>query len=425
MEIQVYYDQVTEVIATSDPEVAFKGVDVAVLLGGFPRLQGMQRRDLVGKNVPIMAEHGAALAKCAKKSVRVLVVANPACTNCLVVSRSYVVSAAAPSIPRSHFSSLARLDQDRLSAMVAEEVSSKISRAVVSDVSGRISTASPPTTTPTPTTAREQPAPPSRVEIRGTYLWGNHSPTMWPDVSRAEAKVKGRWVPINSALRHRVRTGAAEESSHQIHAAGESLEETRWREWVSRSLVPAVRNRGTRVIEARGKSSAMSAANAIANHLRDWLSSPAAAAPAASAATVRDENENSRRDGTQNKEDGGDEARGEEAREKEEEEEEEREGGEREKDEKQKDEKEKNEKDGAAVAGVGVSMGVFSDGNPYGVPDGLVFSFPVDCGEGRHRVLEGFCPDREMLEASTQELLEEREEAFETLRESGLLGPGY
>ena len=144
-------------------------------------------------------------------------------------------------------------------------------------------------------------------------------------------------------------------------------------------------HRGTRVIEARGKSSAMSAANAIANHLRDWLSSPAAAAPAASAATVRDENENSRRDGTQNKEDGGDEARGEEAREKEEEEEEEREGGEIEKDEKQKDEKEKNEKDGAAVAGVGVSMGVFSDGNPYGVPDGLVFSFPVDCGEGAVR----------------------------------------
>ncbi|CAM9709999.1 unnamed protein product, partial [Laminaria digitata] len=287
MEIRdCYSDLVTEVIATSDPEVAFKGADVVVLLGGFPRLQGMQRRDLVAKNVPIMADHGAALANCAKKSVRVLVVANPACTNCLVASAS------APSIPRSQFSSLARLDQDRLSAMVAEEISSKNSPAVVG----------------------EQPVPPSRVEVRGAYLWGNHSPTMCPDVSHAEAKVDGRWVPVDRALRRRDGKDAAEESPRQDDSLKGGLQETLWREWVSTTLVPAVRNRGTRVIEARGKSSAMSAANSIANHLRDWLSPPAAAS--------------------------------------------------------------------AAAAVAGVSMGVFSDGNPYGVLDGLVCSFPVECSEG-------------------------------------------
>ncbi|CAN0109871.1 unnamed protein product, partial [Ectocarpus fasciculatus] len=104
------------VVATSDPEVAFKGANVAVLLGGFPRLPGMERRDLIAKNVPIMAEHGRALAKCAKDGVRVLVVANPACTNCLIAATS------APSIPCGHFSSLARLDQDRLSAMLAAKL---------------------------------------------------------------------------------------------------------------------------------------------------------------------------------------------------------------------------------------------------------------------------------------------------------------
>eukprot|EP00903_Cladosiphon_okamuranus_P020554 g18866.t1 len=312
---------VTEVVTTCDPEVAFEGADVAVLLGGFPRLPGMERRDLIAKNVPIMAEHGRALAKCASRGVRVLVVANPACTNCLIASIS------APSIPRSHFSSLARLDQDRLSAMLAEEFSAQKFTVAASHHRDH-----------------QQPVDlnlaPSRVAVRGAYLWGNHSPTMWPDVSRVELKAGGRWVPIEEGAalkRGGVKNPAAATDGEMDTAAAA------WREWVQKTLVPAVRDRGARVIEARGKSSALSAANAIANHLKDWLSCPAG-------------------------------------------------------------------------AGGGVSMGVFSDGNPYGVPDGLVCSFPVECGEGRHRILEGFHPDRAMLEASARELVDERREALETLR---------
>ena len=105
--------------------------------------------------------------------------------------------------------------------MVAEEISSKISPAVVS----------------------EQPVPPSRLEVRGAYLWGNHSPTMWPDVARAEVKVGGRWVPVDSTLRRRVGKDAAGEQPRQADVLEGGLEETRWREWVSTSLVPAVRDR--------------------------------------------------------------------------------------------------------------------------------------------------------------------------------------
>eukprot|EP00752_Nemacystus_decipiens_P003813 g3508.t2 len=320
--VDCYSELVTEVVTTCDPEVVFEGADVAVLLGGFPRLPGMERRDLIAKNVPIMAEHGRALAKCASDGVRVLVVANPACTNCLIASIS------APSIPRSHFSSLARLDQDRMSAMLADEVSSEAAAAASS---GHQHHQEPINLAAT------------RVAVRGAYLWGNHSPTMWPDVSRAEVKAGGRWVPIEDeavtkrgGIRDSVGATAAE-----LDAATAA-----WSEWVRETLVPAVRERGTRVIEARGKSSALSAANAIANHLRDWLLRPSGASG-------------------------------------------------------------------------GVSMGVFSDGNPYGVPDGLFFSFPVECGEGRHRILAGFQPDDAMLEASARELLDERREALETLRESG------
>ncbi|CBJ32518.1 conserved unknown protein [Ectocarpus siliculosus] len=363
MEIQdCNSDLVTEVVATSDPEVAFKGADVAVLLGGFPRLPGMERRDLIAKNVPIMAEHGRALAKCAKDGVRVLVVANPACTNCLMVTERKIspvlmndeAATSAPSIPRSHFSSLARLDQDRLSAMLAENLCSEetleqTSGGARTPLSGDVSL---PQQEP-----ERQHAVRTRQDrnilqlegpgVRGVYVWGNHSPTMWPDVSGAEAKIDGRWVPLQTALQ---RDGGLPNGTGLLSPAREDGTapdlDSAWHDWISETLVPAVRERGTKVIEARGKSSALSAANAIANHLKDWLHSSTSGTHA------------------------------------------------------------------------GVSMGVFSDGNPYGVPDDVVFSFPVECGEGRHRILNGFRPDMAMLDESAKELLEERREALETLRES-------
>ncbi|CAM9306912.1 unnamed protein product [Ectocarpus sp. 12 AP-2014] len=339
MEIQdCNSDLVTEVVATSDPEVAFKGADVAVLLGGFPRLPGMERRDLIAKNVPIMAEHGRALMKCAKDGVRVLVVANPACTNCLVAATS------APSIPRSHFSSLARLDQDRLSAMLAEKLCSE---DTLEQISGGARTQEPERQHAVRTRQDRNILQLEGPGIRGVYVWGNHSPTMWPDVSGAEAKIGGRWVPLQTALqRHgRLPNGTGLLSPAREDGMAPDLDSA-WRDWTSETLVPAVRERGTKVIEARGKSSALSAANAIANHLKDWLHSSTSGTHA------------------------------------------------------------------------GVSMGVFSDGNPYGVPDDVVFSFPVECGEGRHRILHGFRPDMAMLDESAKELVEERREALETLRES-------
>ncbi|CAM9490321.1 unnamed protein product [Ectocarpus sp. 6 AP-2014] len=338
MEIQdCNSDLVTEVVATSDPEVAFKGADVAVLLGGFPRLPGMERRDLIAKNVPIMAEHGRALAKCAKDGVRVLVVANPACTNCLMAATS------APSIPRSHFSSLARLDQDRLSAMLAENLCSE---ETLEQTSGGARTQEPERQHAIRTRQDGNILQLEGPGVRGVYVWGNHSPTMWPDVSGAEAKIDGRWVPLQTALqRHGRLNGTGLLSPAREDGTASDLDSA-WRDWISETLVPAVRERGTKVIEARGKSSALSAANAIANHLKDWLHCSTSGTHA------------------------------------------------------------------------GVSMGVFSDGNPYGVPDDVVFSFPVECGEGRHRILHGFRPDMAMLDESAKELLEERREALETLQES-------
>lgn len=105
--------------------------------------------------------------------------------------------------------------------MVAEEISSKISPAAVS----------------------EQAVPASRIEVRGVYLWGNHSPTMWPDISLAEAKIDGRWVPVDSSLRRQNGENAAEEPTRQADTLEGGFEETRWREWVSTTLVPAVRDR--------------------------------------------------------------------------------------------------------------------------------------------------------------------------------------
>ncbi|CAM9427744.1 unnamed protein product [Scytosiphon promiscuus] len=346
MEIQdCYSDLVTEVVTTSDPEVAFEGADVAVLLGGFPRLPGMDRRDLIARNVPIMVEHGKALAKCAKEEVRVLVVANPACTNCLIASMS------ASSIPRCQFSSLARLDQDRLSAMLSDELRS----LAVESVSEQASmSAAQHNRKRNPTKDRDTAiVPRDHTEVRGVYVWGNHSPSMWPDVSAAEVKIDGGWVPFERTFQKQgeISSEAGKVSAPDLDGvtsdADLHLRAEGWYKRTSTTIITAVRERGTKVIEARGKSSALSASNAIASHLKDWLS----------CSTVGENR---------------------------------------------------------------VSMGVQTDGNPYGVPGDLFFSFPVECGDGHHRILAGCCPDKAMLRASARELVGERQEALDTLQEAGL-----
>ncbi|KAF6104740.1 malate dehydrogenase 1 [Phyllostomus discolor] len=102
-----------DVIATDKEEVAFKDLDIAVLVGSMPRRDGMERKDLLKANVNIFKTQGAALEKYAKKSVKVIVVGNPANTNCLTASKS------APSIPKENFSCLTRLDHNRAKAQIA------------------------------------------------------------------------------------------------------------------------------------------------------------------------------------------------------------------------------------------------------------------------------------------------------------------
>lgn len=134
----------TEVIATDQEAVAFKDIDVAVLVGSMPRREGMERKDLLAANVRIFKSQGMALDKYAKKTVKILVVGNPANTNCLIASKN------APSIPKENFTCLTRLDHNRAKAQVAMKL------GLSSD------------------------------NVRQVTIWGNHSSTQFPDLRHAE-----------------------------------------------------------------------------------------------------------------------------------------------------------------------------------------------------------------------------------------------
>lgn len=134
---------VRDVIATDDPNVAFKDVDAVFMVGAMPRREGMERKDLLAANVKIFKVQGQALDQHAKKSVRVLVVGNPANTNALICSHY------APSIPKDNFSAMTRLDQNRGAAQLALKAGVSIS------------------------------------SIKKVTIWGNHSSTQFPDASHA------------------------------------------------------------------------------------------------------------------------------------------------------------------------------------------------------------------------------------------------
>jgi malate dehydrogenase len=135
----------------SDPKICFKEVDVVVFLGGFPRKEGMERKELLAKNCGIFKEQGAALDEVANKHVKCVVVANPANTNCLALS-TY-----APSIPKKNFSALTRLDHNRAQYQVAAKLGTQVSN------------------------------------VKNVIIWGNHSSTQFPDVRHAQAD--GKPVP--------------------------------------------------------------------------------------------------------------------------------------------------------------------------------------------------------------------------------------
>jgi len=134
---------VRDIIATDDPNVAFKDIDAAFLVGAMPRREGMERKDLLAANVKIFKVQGQALDKHAKRSVKVMVVGNPANTNALICSHY------APGIPKENFSAMTRLDQNRGTAQLANKVGVKVS------------------------------------SVKKMTIWGNHSSTQFPDASHA------------------------------------------------------------------------------------------------------------------------------------------------------------------------------------------------------------------------------------------------
>ena len=258
-------------VAASDPMVAFKDVDVALLVGARPRGPGMERKDLLEANGKIFAPQGKALERVAKRSVKVLVVGNPANTNCLIAMKN------APGLKPSQFTGMMRLDHNRAVSQIAH----KISKPVTS--------------------------------IRKVTVWGNHSATQYPDVFQAEADGKKVWPTIND------------------------------QGWLDSTFIPTVQKRGAAVIDARGLSSAASAANAAIDHVRNWVS--------------------------------------------------------------------------VSAEGDWVTMGVPSDGS-YGIPEGVIFGYPVTCRGGEYQVVKGIeISDfsRKKIDATLKELHEERDSVKQLL----------
>ena len=187
------------VVGTDDPEVAFKDADVALLVGARPRGPGMERKDLLLENAKIFTAQGAALNKVASRDVKVLVVGNPANTN------GYIAMKSAPDLDPKNFTAMLRLDHNRALSQLASKAGVAVG------------------------------------DIEKLIVWGNHSPTMYPDY---------RFATVGGAsLKDRIGDDA----------------------WNADTFIPQVGKRGAAIIEARGLSSAASAANAAIDHVRDWV----------------------------------------------------------------------------------------------------------------------------------------------------------
>jgi malate dehydrogenase len=267
------YPLLKDVVTTGDAKTAFTGADAVIMLGAFPRKDGMERKDLLEKNCGIFKEQGEYLNTVASKTVKVLVVGNPANTNALIAAEC------APNIPKENFSALTRLDHNRAVGQLALKA-----KAAVEDVTGCI-------------------------------IWGNHSSTQYPDINSATIK------------------GASAKDTIKDDA------------WYTNEFIPCIQKRGAAIIAARKLSSALSAAQAISDHMHDWvLGTP---------------------------------------------------------------------------AGKFVSMAVDSTGNPYGVADGLMYSFPVTCSGGKWTIVKDLPIgdfSQEKMKATEAELMEEKTMSF------GILG---
>ena len=250
-------------IGTDDPEVAFKDADIALLVGARPRGPGMERKDLLLENAKIFTAQGAALNKVASRDVKVLVVGNPANTN------AYIAMKSAPDLKPENFTAMLRLDHNRALSQLAGKAAVAVG------------------------------------EIEKLVVWGNHSPTMYPDY---------RFATVGGAsLKDRI--GDAD--------------------WNANEFIPKVGKRGAAIIEARGLSSAASAANAAIDHIHDWV---------------------------------------------------------------------------LGSNGKWVTMGVPSDGS-YGIPEGVVFGFPVITENGKYTIVKDLPIDdfsKKYIDITLAELEEER-----------------
>jgi malate dehydrogenase len=184
---------------SSDANEAFDGTNIALLVGARPRTKGMERADLLEANGGIFKPQGEAINAHAADDVRVLVVGNPANTNALIAM------SAAPDVPRERFTAMTRLDHNRAVGMLANKLGIPV------------------------------------ADISNMTVWGNHSPSMFPDLFNA--KVKG----------------------------GSAYDAVDDQAWYENDYIPQVGKRGAAIIEARGASSAASAANAAVDHVHDWL----------------------------------------------------------------------------------------------------------------------------------------------------------
>ncbi|KAH9614902.1 hypothetical protein KSS87_019268 [Heliosperma pusillum] len=263
------------VVATTDVEEACEGVNIAVMLGGFPRKEGMERKDVLSKNVSIFKAQASALEKFAAENCKVVVVANPANTNAVILKEH------APSIPEKNITCLTRLDHNRALGQISERLDVHVS------------------------------------DVKNVVIWGNHSSTQYPDVHHAT-----------------VVTGDGVRPVPQLVANDH---------WLNTEFMTTIQERGAAIIKARKLSSAMSAASAACDHIRDWvLGTP---------------------------------------------------------------------------KGTWVSMGVSSDGS-YGIQPGLIYSFPVTCQNGKWSIVQGLKINefsREKMDATEQELIEEKEVAYSCL----------
>ena len=186
-------------VAASDPMVAFKDADVALLVGARPRGPGMERKDLLEANGAIFVPQGKAINEVASRDVRVLVVGNPANTNCLIAMKN------APSLKPTQFTAMMRLDHNRALTQVAQKTGKPV------------------------------------TSVKKMTIWGNHSATQYPDLFNAEVDGQKAAKLINDQA------------------------------WMEGTFIPTVQKRGAAIIEARGLSSAASAANAAIDHVRDWV----------------------------------------------------------------------------------------------------------------------------------------------------------